>query len=109
MLELIRGVDYDRAARHSSRTATARRSDVIEKLLRSVGANAEHNDGLDLDELYVASCYADEAPTAKRWRPRARGSASRINKRSSHITIILARMDEEKIARRRCAHRRRGR
>ena len=64
-------------------------------------ANAVHNDGLDADELYVSACFADEGSTLKRWRPRARGRATRIRKRTSHITIIVSRMPDERIARRR--------
>src|SRR5487761_2133776 len=100
VLDLIRGVEYDRAAdilTHTERGAAP----VVAKLLHSAAANAEHNDGLDPRELYVATCYADEGTTLKRWRPRARGRATRIRKRSCHITIILARMPDEKIARRR--------
>jgi large subunit ribosomal protein L22 len=100
VLNLIRDVEYDRAAdilAHTDRAAAP----VIAKLLHSCAANAEHNDGLDPRELYVATCYADEGTTLKRWRPRARGRATRIRKRSCHITIILARMPDEKIARRR--------
>jgi large subunit ribosomal protein L22 len=99
-LNLIRDVEYDRAAdilAHTDRAAAP----VVAKLLHSCAANAEHNDGLDPRELYVATCYADEGTTLKRWRPRARGRATRIRKRSCHITIILARMPDEKIARRR--------
>ena len=100
VLNLIRDVEYDRASdilAHTDRAAAP----VIAKLLHSAAANAEHNDGLDPRELYVATCYADEGTTLKRWRPRARGRATRIRKRSCHITIILARMPDEKIARRR--------
>jgi large subunit ribosomal protein L22 len=53
-------------------------------------ANAEHNHALDADELFIAEAYADEGPTLKRFRPRARGRATRIDKRTSHITIVLA-------------------
>ena len=67
----------------------------IAKVLESAVANAEHNDGLDGDELYVSACYADEGPTLKRWRPRARGRATRINKRTCHITVIVSRYDPE--------------
>ena len=100
VLDLIRGVEYDRAAdilTHTDRGAAP----VVAKLLHSAAANAEHNDGLDPRELFVATCYADEGTTLKRWRPRARGRATRIRKRSCHITIVLARMPDEKIARRR--------
>jgi large subunit ribosomal protein L22 len=74
---------------------------VIAKLLKSAASNAEHNDGLDVNELYVSTCYADEGATLKRWRPRARGRATRIRKRTCHITIILSRMPEDQILRRR--------
>jgi large subunit ribosomal protein L22 len=75
----------------------------LEKLLDSAIANAEHNDNVPADELFVARAYADEGPTAKRWRPRARGRGTRIRKRTSHITIIVARYDDEELARRRRA------
>jgi large subunit ribosomal protein L22 len=76
-------------------------SDTISKVLESAIANAGHNDGIAEDELYVAACYADEGATMKRFRPRARGRASRINKRTSHITIIVARYENEEIEARR--------
>ena len=61
--------------------------------------NAEHNLALDPDELVVAEAYADEGPTLKRWRPRARGRATRIRKRTSHITIVVAETaDHEEVA-----------
>src|SRR3954453_16444478 len=62
----------------------------IEKVLRSAVANAEANHGLLGDELVVSAAYADEGPTMKRWRPRARGRVARIHKRTCHITIELA-------------------
>jgi large subunit ribosomal protein L22 len=74
---------------------------VVGKVLASAVANAVHNDGLDAEELFVSACYADEGTTLKRWRPRARGRATRIRKRTSHITIIVSRMPDERIARRR--------
>ena len=64
-------------------------SEVITKLLKSAIANAENNNGLSADNLYVAECYANKGPTMKRIQPRAQGRAYRIFKRSSHITIIL--------------------
>ena len=76
-------------------------SEVIAKILESAIANAGHNDGIAEDELYVAACYADEGATMKRFRPRARGRASRINKRTSHITIIVARYDNDELDTRR--------
>ena len=60
--------------------------------LQSAMANAEHNDQIDPEELYVSACFADEGPTLKRWRPRARGRATRIRKRTCHITIIVSRL-----------------
>ena len=76
-------------------------SETISKILESAVANADHNDGIPEDELYVAACYADEGVTIKRFRPRARGRASRINKRTSHITIIVARYETDELEARR--------
>jgi large subunit ribosomal protein L22 len=93
VLNLIRGESYGRAAEilaFSERSV----SEVVSKLLESAVANAENNDGIPAEELFVSTCYADEGPTLKRWRPRARGRATRINKRTCHITIIVARYDE---------------
>ena len=64
-------------------------SEIIAKLLKSAIANAENNNGLDVNNLYVAECYAGQAPTMKRIHPRAQGRAYRILKRMSHITIVL--------------------
>jgi len=64
-------------------------------VLDSAVANAEHNDNQVAEELYVSACYADEGPTLKRWRPRARGRATRIRKRTCHITVIVSRYDDE--------------
>ncbi|MDQ6784156.1 MAG: 50S ribosomal protein L22 [Actinomycetota bacterium] len=72
---------------------------VIGKVLASAVANAEHNDDLDREELFVSACYADEGTTIKRWRPRARGRATRIRKRTTHITIIVSRLSEDRLAR----------
>ena len=62
----------------------------VEKVLRSAVANAENNNNLRANNLYIAEAYVDEGPPLKRIRPRAKGSASRINKRTSHITIVVA-------------------
>jgi large subunit ribosomal protein L22 len=100
VLDQIRGQDVDRAAETLSlgdRGAAV----TVGKVLASAVANAVHNDGLDAEELYVSACFADEGTTLKRWRPRARGRATRIRKRTSHITIIVSRLPEERIARRR--------
>ena len=80
----------------------------INKVLDSALANAEHNDGLDADELYVSACYADEGPTLKRWRPRARGRATRIRKRTCHITVIVSRYDPETLEKVRAKQSQRG-
>jgi len=93
VLDLIRGESYGRAAEIAAFSERAV-SDVIAKCLDSAVANAENNDGISAEELYVSACYADEGPTLKRWRPRARGRATRINKRTCHITIIVNRYDE---------------
>ena len=61
----------------------------VTKVLNSAIANAENNMDMTADTLFVAECYADQGPTLKRYRPRAQGRASRIRKRTSHITIIL--------------------
>ena len=72
------------------------------KVLNSAVANADHTLNIPADELKVAVAFADEGPTIKRWRPRARGRATRIRKRTCHITIIVARLtDAELQARRR--------
>ena len=60
---------------------------LVKKVLNSAISNAEHNDGLDIDELRVSSIYVDEGSTMKRIRPRAKGRANRILKRTSHITV----------------------
>lgn len=65
---------------------------ILKKLINSAVANAEENSDVDVDLLYVKRIYADEGPTMKRWRPRAQGRATRINKRTSHLTIIVDEM-----------------
>jgi large subunit ribosomal protein L22 len=100
VLDLIRGQDVDRAA--EILVGTEREAaNVIGKVLNSAVANAAHNDQQNPDELYISACFADEGTTAKRWRPRARGRATRIRKRSSHITIIVSRLPEAKLEQRR--------
>ena len=75
----------------------------VKKALNSAIANAEHHHEhpVDGDELYVSACYADEGPTLKRWRPRARGRATRIRKRTCHITVIVSRLPEDELRERR--------
>jgi large subunit ribosomal protein L22 len=100
VLDLIRDQDVERAA-EILRTTERDAGRVIAKVLASAVANAVHNDGQAAEDLYVAACYADEGATMKRWRPRARGRATRIRKRTCHITVIVARMPDERLARRR--------
>lgn len=71
---------------------------VVRKVLASAVANAIHNDEQDADELFVVACYADEGPTLRRFKPRARGRATRIRKRTCHITVIVARMSDDRLA-----------
>lgn len=100
VLDLIRGQDVDRAAEILS-LGDREAATIIGKVLASAVANAIHNDGLNGEELFVSACFADEGTTLKRWRPRARGRATRIRKRTSHITIIVSRLPEDRLARRR--------
>jgi large subunit ribosomal protein L22 len=100
VLDLIRNKDVataDEILRFSERDAAI----VIRKLLRSAVANAEHNDEQIAEDLFVSACFADEGKTLRRMRPRARGRATRIRKRSTHITIIVSRMPENELQRRR--------
>jgi large subunit ribosomal protein L22 len=100
VLDLIRDHEVGRAAellRTTERSAAA----VIGRVLASAVANAVHNDGQDPEDLYVSACFADEGETLKRWRPRARGRATRIRKRSCHITVIVDRLPDDRLARRR--------
>jgi large subunit ribosomal protein L22 len=100
VLDLVRGKDADRAEEilHATPRDGAR---VVAKVLASAVANARNNDQLDPDELYDSSCYADEGSTLKRWRPRARGRATRIRKRTCHITVIVSRLPEDRLERKR--------
>ena len=88
VLDAIRGKDVKTALgilTYSPRYA----SSIIEKLLKSAIANAETNNGMNVDKLYIEECYANKGPTMKRIRPRAQGRAYRIEKRMSHITVVL--------------------
>ena len=89
VLEHIRGRSVPEARTILAFTSRAAAVD-IEKVLRSAVANAEANHGLDGDELVIAAAYADEGPTLKRWRARARGRVNRIRKRTCHVTVVLA-------------------
>lgn len=89
VLDLIRGKEVGEAMSILQLT-NKRSSPVVEKLIKSAVANAEHNYDMDVDHLIVSEAYADEGPTLKRFRPRAQGRATKINKRTSHVTIIVA-------------------
>ena len=89
VLNLIRGMHVPQA-RATLEFSGRRAAHPIRKVLESALANAEHNFALDSDELIVAEAFADEGPTLKRFRPRARGRATQILKRTSHITIVLS-------------------
>ncbi|MCR8660712.1 50S ribosomal protein L22 [Paenibacillus endoradicis] len=87
--DLIRGKKVGEAIailRHTPKAA----SPILEKLLNSAIANAEHNNQLDVNNLVVSQVFANQGPTMKRFRPRAMGRASRINKRTSHITLVVS-------------------
>jgi large subunit ribosomal protein L22 len=98
VLDLVRGKPVHEAEdilRFSERDAAM----VVGKVLHSAVANAENNDELEPEELFVSACFADEGTTIKRWRPRARGRATRIRKRTSHITVIVSRMPDAQLQR----------
>jgi len=93
VVDLIRGKDIGEAIallRHTQKGA----SPVVEKVLNSAIANAEHNYEMDSDNLYVSEAYVNEGATMKRFRPRAQGRASQINKRTSHITVVVSEKKE---------------
>jgi large subunit ribosomal protein L22 len=96
VLDLIRGLPVkqaDEILQFTDREV----SNTIRKVLASAVANAIHNDEQDADELYVKACFADEGPTLKRFTPRARGRAGKINKRTTHITIVVERLDDARL------------
>jgi large subunit ribosomal protein L22 len=89
VIDLIRGKEVGEAIailRHTSRAA----SPILEKILNSAIANAEHNYQLNPNNLKIESAFVNEGPIMKRFRPRAMGRASRINKRTSHITLVVS-------------------
>jgi len=89
VVDLIRGKQVGEAIAILAHTPKAA-SPVIEKVLKSAIANAEHNYEMDPNSLVVSQVFVDEGPTLKRFRPRAMGRASRINKRTSHITVVVS-------------------
>ncbi len=93
VLDLIRGKNVGEAVAILKLTPRAA-SPIIEKVLNSAIANAEHNYQLNVENLVVSEAYANQGPTLKRFRPRAMGRASKINKRTSHITVVLTEKKE---------------
>ncbi len=93
VLDLIRGLPVEEA-RVTLEFTNRRAAESVAKVLNSAIANAEHNNALDVDSLYVAEAYAGEGPTLKRFRPRARGRAGRIDKRTSHIVVGVAERED---------------
>ncbi|HHJ11830.1 MAG TPA: 50S ribosomal protein L22 [Chromatiales bacterium] len=85
----IRGKDIE-AALQILEFSPKKAARIIKKVLESAIANAEHNNGADIDELKVSTVFVDEGPTMKRIRPRAKGRANRILKRTSHITVAVS-------------------
>src|SRR5580692_7495012 len=103
VLDLIRGEDITSA--HEILISTPREgARVVDKVLHSAVSNAvemtrQQGGAIDPEELYVSACFADEGTTIKRWRPRARGRATRIRKRTSHITVIVSRLPDADLVR----------
>ncbi|WP_078415009.1 50S ribosomal protein L22 [Priestia abyssalis] len=93
VVDLIRGKQVGEAVSVLRLTNKAA-SPVVEKVLKSAIANAEHNYEMDVNSLVVTEAFVDEGPTLKRFRPRAMGRASQINKRTSHITIVVSEKKE---------------
>jgi large subunit ribosomal protein L22 len=96
VLNLIRGLPVRRAdevLQYTDRSVSV----TIRKVLASAVANAQHNDELDPETLYVKACFADEGPTLKRFTPRARGRAGKIFKRTTHITLVLGVLDDDRL------------
>jgi large subunit ribosomal protein L22 len=85
----VRGKSVDQALEILT-FSNKKAADLIKKVLESAIANAEHNEGADIDDLNVAKIFVDEGPVMKRIMPRAKGRADRILKRSSHITVVVA-------------------
>ena len=85
----IRGKSVDQALEILT-VSNKKAADLVKKVLESAIANAEHNEGADIDDLSVAKIFVDEGPIMKRIMPRAKGRADRILKRSSHITVVVA-------------------
>lgn len=88
VMDEVRGIKVDEAVQRLG-YAPQKGARMLRKLVQSAIANAEQNAGADVDKLYIKRIYADEGPLMKRWRPRALGRATRIRKRTSHLTVVL--------------------
>ncbi len=86
--DMIKGMDVERAI-NTLQVTGKKIAPVIRKLVESAVANADQRGDMDVDALYISRAYVDEGPTMRRFQPRAMGRATRINKRTSHITVIL--------------------
>jgi len=102
VLDLIRGQDAERA-QETLQFCERDAATVVAKVLKAAIAGAEHDQNVPAEELFVSACFADEGPTLKRWRPRARGRATRIRKRTCHVTVIVTRLPENELRKRRAA------
>lgn len=87
--DMVRGLPVDKALNNLN-FSTKKAAELIKKVLESAIANAEHNNGLDIDELKVSKIFVDEAPSLRRFKARAKGRGNRIVKRNSHITVEVA-------------------
>lgn len=88
VVDLVRGKKIDEALAILKYTPKAA-APIVEKLVKSAVANAENNNGMDVERLYISEIYANQGPTMKRFRPRAMGRATTIRKRTSHIEVVL--------------------
>jgi len=91
VMDQVRGKKIEEAVNMLS-FSSLKGARILKKLINSAVSNAEQNSGVDVDSLYIKRIFADEGPTLKRWRPRALGRATRIRKRTSHLTVILDEM-----------------
>ncbi|HED34063.1 MAG TPA: 50S ribosomal protein L22 [Gammaproteobacteria bacterium] len=89
VIDQIRGLPVEKAI-ETLMFSNKKGADLVKKVLESAIANAEHNEGADIDELKVSRTFVDEGPTMKRIQARAKGRANRILKRTSHITVMVA-------------------
>ncbi|MBN2808641.1 MAG: 50S ribosomal protein L22 [Deltaproteobacteria bacterium] len=87
--DMIRGMEVEKAIT-TLQVTRKKVAPVIRKLVESAVANADQRGDMDIDALYISRAYVDEGPTMRRFQPRAMGRATRINKRTSHITVVLA-------------------